>query len=113
MSGVDENDPLIPAEGRLRIAIAWLSWLLILVGCGLALAYLLIFISFLAIGGVELVSGVLAGQEKTAPMHTRIILVALFIGWPPGAILGVRLWARLMRRMGWISAERIKRMSGF
>lgn len=46
-------------------------------------------------------------------MHTRIILVALFIGWPPGAILGVRLWARLMRRMGWISAERIKRMSGF
>lgn len=82
-------------------------------GCGLALVYLLILIAFLAIGGVELVAGVLLGQEKSAPMYTRIILVSLFIGLPPGAILGVRLWARLMRRTGWISAEGIKRMSGF
>lgn len=113
MSSVDENNPLLQAEGRLRIAIAWLSWLLMLVGCGLASVYLLILIALLAIGGVELVSGVLAGQEKKAPMFTRSILVSLFIGLPPGAIIGARVWAQLMRRTGWISAERIKRMSRF
>lgn len=112
MNGIGEGSPL-HAEGKARIALAWLSWLLMLVGCGLAVVYLLILLAFLAVGGVELVSGVLAGQEKNDPIYTRAILASLFIGLLPGAILGVRLWSRLMRRTGWISAERIKRMSGF
>lgn len=46
-------------------------------------------------------------------MLDSIMYTLIFIAMPAGAILGVRLWAKLMRRTGWISAERVKRMSGF
>lgn len=80
---------------------------------GLAAFYLLVFLAFFATGGVEFLTDLLTGQEKYDPSYTKIILAALFLGAPPGALLGVRLWAKLMRRTGWISAERIQRMSGF
>lgn len=111
MNGSEEGYRLHP-ESKVHLVLAWLSWLFMLVGSGLTVVYLLILLAFLAVGRVELVSGVWAGHVKNDPMYTRIILASLFIGFPPGAILGVRLWSRLMRRTGWISAERIKRMSG-
>jgi hypothetical protein len=82
-----------------------------LAGSGLVVAYLLILLAFLAIRGFDFVAQVLAGQAKIDPMSTRIMLGSLFLGFPPGAILGVRLWAKLMRKTGFISDERIKRMS--
>lgn len=110
MNGDEEGIPL-PAEGKGRIVLAWLSlWLM--GGCGGVLAvYLLVLVALLVTGGVELVSDVLA--EREAGDYGSIIYTSIFIGIPSGAILGVRLWARLMRRTGLISAERIKHMSGF
>lgn len=110
MNGVGEGPPL-PSEGKARIALAWLSlWLMLTGGGGLAFS-VLVFAALLVTGGVELVSDVLA--ERETGDYGSIIYTSLFIGLPPGAIFGVRLWAKLMRRTGWISAERIKRMSGF
>lgn len=112
MNGAEEG-PSFPTEGQAHVSLAWLSWLLMLVGSGLVAVYMLILIAFLAIGGMELVAGVWAGNVKNDPMYTWVIIASLILGFPPGAFLGVRLWARLMRRTGWIGAERIKRMSGF
>ena len=112
MNVTEEETPL-PPEGKLRVVTAWLSWFLLLVGSGLVVVYLLILLAFLAIGGLEFVANVLAGQAKNSPMSTRMILGSLFLGFPTGAILGVRLWSKLMRKTGLISTERAKRMSGF
>lgn len=111
MNGTEEVSSL-PPDGKAHIALAWMSWLLMLVGSGLAVVYMLILLAFLAIGGMELVASVLAGQEKNAPIYTRIIMASLFLGFPPGAWLGVRLWSKLMRKMGFISDERVRKMSG-
>ena len=83
-----------------------------LVGGDLIAVYLLVFIAFLFIGGLHLVAAVLAGQTKNDPLSTRIILGALLLGFPVGAIFGIRLWTKLMRKTGFIGDSRIKRMSG-
>lgn len=110
MNSAEEGTPP-PAEGKGRIALAWLSLWLMLTGGGVLAVYLLVFAALLVTGGVELVLDVLAQQETGD--YDSIIYTSIFIGIPTGAVLGVRLWALLMRRTGWISAERIKHMSGF
>lgn len=110
MNGADENNPLLPAEGKVRIAIAWLSWWFMLSSGAAVSAFAVGVILFYFIGGQDLLSGIWAGKEEGNYLW---IITASAAGVPAGAILGVRLWARLMRRTGWIGAERIKRMSGF
>jgi len=70
-------------------------------------------------------NGLLAGRCKSRPgyctwfdagnefQHLACILCLFQRLRRRRAILGVRLWSRLMRRTGWINEARIKRMSGF
>ncbi|MDA8259287.1 MAG: hypothetical protein M0Z99_27225 [Betaproteobacteria bacterium] len=112
MNGTKEGASL-PTEGRVRVVIAWLARLLMLVGSGLVAVYMLILLAFLAIGGMEFVADVLAGKEKNAPMYTRIIMASLILGFPTGAWFGINLWAKLMRKTGFISDERVRKMSNY
>lgn len=100
-------------EDKTRVTIAWLSWFIVLVGSGLAAVYMLVIIAFYAIWGGGLVVGVWAGNVKNDSMYTWTIIALLIIGFPLGAILGVRLWSKLMHRTGWISADLIRKMSSF
>lgn len=72
---------------------------------------IIIFSSLFVIGGWELIANVLAEKEKNTPEYNRIILVSIFLGFPAGAWLGIRLWAKLIRRIGFISDERVCKMS--
>lgn len=98
-------------ESKSHILFAWLLLWLSVVGGGVLAVYLLSFVGLYFVGGIELVSDVL-GHRETGD-YGSIIYTSIFIGIPIGAVLCVRLWARLMRKTGFISNERIKRMSGF
>lgn len=78
---------------------------------GVITSYALIFIALLAIGGVGLVADVWAEKEKNNNEYTKIIVTSLFLGFPMGAWFGVWLWAKLMRKTGFISGERVRKMS--
>lgn len=67
-------------------------------------------ILFYLIGGPALLSAVWAGKEEGNYLW---VITTSAAGIPAGALLGVRLWAKLMRKASWISEARIKRMSGF
>ena len=108
MNGVEEGTPL-PPEGRGRIATAWLSWWFMLSAGAGASAFSVGVILFYFIGGSELLFAIWAGKEEGNYLW---VITASAAGVPAGAVLGVRLWSKLMRRTGWIGAERIKRMSG-
>jgi hypothetical protein len=110
MNGADENNPPLPVESGVRIAIAWLSWWLMLSSGAAISAFVLGAIFFYLIGGSELLSAIWAGAEVGNYLW---VVTASAAGVPAGAILGVRLWGKLMRRTGWISVERTKRMSSF
>lgn len=109
----NEEEILPPAEDRFRVVLAWLSLWLMLSGGGVLFLYLLGFAILLAMGGVELVSNVLAEQENRSNDYSSAIYASIFIGIPIGALFGVWLWSKLMRKTGFISGERVKRMSGF
>lgn len=107
----EQESPSLPPEGKGSIVLAWLSLWLMLTGGGGLVFLILVFAALLVTGGFELVSDVLARRESGD--YGSTIYTSIFIGIPAGAILGARLWSKLMRHTGWSSAERIKRMSGF
>ena len=109
MNGTEEGSPL-SSEGKARVALAWLSWWLMLSSAAGVSAFAIGVTLFYFIGGRELLSAVWAGKEGGNYLW---VITASAAGVPAGAILGVRLWSNLMRRTGWIGAERVKRMSGF
>ena len=63
---------------------------------------------FYAVGGSTLLSAVWAGNETGNYLW---VVAASASGIPAGALLGVRLWSKLMRKTGFISDERVKKMS--
>lgn len=98
-------------ESRYRLIVAWISWWLMLSGVGLFAVYLIVFSSFFVIGGWELVANVLAGTAKNSNESSRIILISLLFGFPVGAWFGIWLWAKLMRKTGFISDDQVRKMS--
>lgn len=100
-------------EGRFRLIVAWLSWWLMLSSGGVLAFCIIIFSSLLVIGDWELVTNVLAEKEKNNPENTKIILLSIFLGFPAGAWFGIRLWAKLMRKTGFISDNQVHKMSSY
>lgn len=97
-------------ESRLYvIASGILLWLAVSAG-GVFGAFSVTYLWLLLTGQLQWTPWPIPVDEERA---FRTLLASAFIGSAPGALLCVRLWSRLMRRTGWISAERIKRMSGF
>jgi hypothetical protein len=99
-------------ESKFRLIVAWLSWLFMLSGGVMLAVSIIIFSAFFFIEGWEFVANVLAGQEKNSPESTRIILASA-LGVPAGAWSGIWLWAKLMRKTGFISDERVRKMSSY
>jgi hypothetical protein len=63
---------------------------------------------FYFIGGQALLLSVWTGTEHG---NYFWVIITSAAGVPPGALIGVNLWAKLMRKMSFISDEQIKRMS--
>ena len=99
-------------EGKFRLIVAWLSWWFLLSSGGALVFCIIIFSSLLVIGGWELVVNVLAENEKNNNEYTKIILTSITLGGPVGAWSGIWLWAKLMRKTGFISDEQVRKMSG-
>ena len=108
----EENLPS-SSEGKFHVFLAWLSLWLMGGGGGAIALFLISFAIFFAIGGVELVNDVWVEQENRGNDYSSVIYASIFIGIPIGALSGVWLWSKLMRKTGFLNVERIKRMSGF
>jgi hypothetical protein len=108
---MSKQEPELPHEGWFRVTVGWASWLLMLVSGGLVMFYLLFLLALLVMGGVELLANVLAGREEYDPTFLKIILGALIVGFGPGALMGVHLWSKWMRKTRFISDARIRMMS--
>jgi hypothetical protein len=106
----------LPPEKQGRVALANLSLFLMLLGGGLVAYTLALFAVLLFMGGTELVSEFLvsefAGSKSKGNVQDAIFWVFI-LTFGPGAVQGVWLWSKVMRKTGLISVDRVKKMSGF
>lgn len=101
----------LPPEKRGRILLANLSLFLMLLGTGSVAIILVLFAVLFFMGGTELVSDFINSKPNETVDHS--IFWVLILAFGPGAVQGVWLWSKLMRKTGFISSERVKSLSGF
>lgn len=110
-----EKSSLTP-EKHGRVALANLSLFLMLLSGGLLASTLALFAVLLFMGGTELVSEFLVseftGSESKGDVQEAIFWVFILTSGP-GAVQGVWLWSKVMRKTALISEARVKKMSGF
>ncbi|MEQ1584191.1 MAG: hypothetical protein ABL875_09020 [Candidatus Nitrotoga sp.] len=97
-------------EGRFRLMVAWLSWWLMLSSGGVVGIYVVGVIIFYFVGGLELLSAIWARTEQGNYLW---VILASISGAPAGAWFGIRLWAKLMRKTGFISDNQVCKMSNY
>jgi hypothetical protein len=97
-------------ESKFRLIVAWISWWFILSSAAVVSAFAVGVTIFYFVGGFELLSAVWAGKEQGNYLW---VITASACGIPAGAWFGISLWAKLMRKTGFISDEQVRKMSSY
>ena len=97
-------------EGKYHLIVAWLSWWFILSSAAVVSAFAVGITIFYFVGGLELLSTVWAGKEEGNYLW---VITASASGIPAGAWFGIWLWAKLMRKTGFISDNQVHKMSSY
>lgn len=99
-------------DSKHRLIVAWISWWLMLSGGAVIVLYVFVFSILFYLGGIELVTQVLAGTENKEQKLSSIIFPLIFIGIPLGGKLGILLWVKFARKIKLVSDEQIRKMGG-
>lgn len=98
-------------DTKVRLIVAWMSWLLMLSGGGFVLLLMLFIAIVFYIGGMDAIISIANRSEDRTKNYSSILYPLIFVAYPIGAKFGIWLWAKLARKTKLISEEKIKKMT--
>lgn len=71
---------------------------------------LVLFLYYYLLGGMGLIKEFLSSEAPMKPGDRNVLLLSITVFFPLGAVFGVRLWGRMIRKLGWLDESKIKNM---